>query len=154
MSLDAAIKQMNLHAHASIVLLGAATADQQLQDAIITKMKKISRKLEDELFTAYGPLSSLSAKIAVAYALDLVDATAYKRLTVARQIRNKFAHANEFITFESTEIAKLLAKFPPDCDRPIQGYEFYVWHLEQVEKHLVKTAGPHIRKPSSKRSDA
>src|SRR5260221_5494128 len=92
-SLGDVIKEMNLRTHASAVLLGAAIADQQLQDAILTRMRKLSRKLENEHFTGYGPLSSLSAKIALAYALGLVDATAHKRLTVARQIRNKFAHA-------------------------------------------------------------
>jgi hypothetical protein len=76
--LGAALKQVRLNTHAAIVLLGAAIADQQIQDAILTKMKKLSRKLEDELFTAYGPLSSLSAKTAVAYALDILDTTTYK----------------------------------------------------------------------------
>ena len=146
--LGAAVQRLSTHA--GVVLACAAIVDQQLQDAILTKMKKLSRKIENELFTAYGPLSSLSAKIAVAYALGLVDATTYRRLTVARQIRNKFAHAADLLNFESLEIATLLAKFPTDCDKPVKNEHFYIWHLQQVELHLVNTAGPHIRKPSNK----
>ena len=135
--------------HAGAALTGAAIADQQLQDALLTKMKKLSRKLEDELFKGYGPLSSLSAKIALAYALGLVDSTTHKRLTVMRQIRNKFAHADDFTTFESPEIRRLLAQFPADCDEQLKNEFLYMWHLGQVESHLVTTAGPHILKPSA-----
>ena len=102
-SIVAAIRATQLRTHASTALLGAAISDQQLQDAILSKMRKLSRRLEEELFTGYGPLSSLSAKIALAYALELLDTTAHKRLTVARQIRNKFAHADDLLTFESPE---------------------------------------------------
>ena len=72
--------------HAGAVLLGAAIADQQLKNALLTKMRKLSRKLEKELFTGYGPLSSLSAKIALAYALGFIDNITRSRLTVARSL--------------------------------------------------------------------
>jgi DNA-binding MltR family transcriptional regulator len=145
------MNEMNLRTQPSTVLLGAAIADQQLQDALLTKMPKLSRDLKDELFTGYGPLSSLGAKIALAYALDLLDATAYKRIKVAQKIRNKFAHSDElFITFDSPEIASMLAKFPQDCDEAKTSELLYLWHLNQVELHLVQTAGPHILKSSTK----
>lgn len=148
-SLQAVIDEFTRRTHAGTALLGAAIADQQLHDAILTKMRSLSRKLEDELFTGYGPLSSLSAKIAFAYALKLIDSNARKRLSVARQIRNKFAHADDFLTFESPEILRLLALFPPDCDKPVKNEYLYMWHLQQVESHLVASAGPHIRKSGS-----
>ena len=97
-------------------MLGAAIADQQLKNALLTKMRKLSRKLEKELFTGYGPLSSLSAKIALAYALGFIDNITRSRLTVARKVRNEFAHAEDVITFQHPEIRRLLARFPPDCD--------------------------------------
>jgi hypothetical protein len=132
--------------HAGAVLLGAAIADQQLKNALLTKMRKLSRKLEKELFTGYGPLSSLSAKIALAYALGLIDNITRSRLTVARKVRNEFAHAEDVITFQHPEIRRLLARFPPDCDTGAKNEFLYMWHLVQVESHLVSIAGPHIRK--------
>jgi DNA-binding MltR family transcriptional regulator len=139
-----------LRTHAGIALIGAAIADQQLQDALLTKMRKLSRKLQDELFSGYGPLSSLSAKIALAYALGLIDSVAHKRLTVARQIRNKFAHSGDIITFASPEIGQLLAKFPSDYEKSITNEFLYLWHLQQAELNLVESAGTDICKPSSK----
>ena len=140
------IEQFQLRSHASAALLSAAIADQQLQDALLSKMRTLTRALNDELFTGYGPLSSLSSKIALAYALGLLDSAAHKRLTIARQIRNRFAHANELITFESPEIQRLLCQFPNDCDQDIKNEFLYLWHMQQVEAHLVSTAGPQIRK--------
>ncbi len=135
--------------HAGTALMGAAIVDQQLHDALLTKMKKLSSKLEEELFNGYGPLSTLSAKIALAYALGLLDSTARRRLTVIRQIRNKFAHADDFLTFELPEIQQLMSKFPSDRNTGARHERLYLWHLGQVESHLVTTAGPHIRKSSA-----
>lgn len=147
--IDDVFNEVYRRTHASTVLLGAAIADQQLQDALLTKMAKLSRKLEEELFTGYGPLSTLSAKIALAYALGLIDHTARKRLTVMRQIRNKFAHADDFLTFETPAVQQLMSKFPSDCEGGERHERLYLWHLVQVESHLVATAGPHIRKSSA-----
>ena len=153
-SLGTVLNNLQLRMHAGIAVLGAAIADQQLEDAILTKMHKLSRKLHDELFTGYGPLSSLSSKIALAYALDLIDRTTYKRLTVARRIRNKFAHADEFLDLSSPPISQLLKKFPSDSERKLTNEYLYLWHLQQVEAHLVITAGPRIKKSTAAGSPA
>ena len=81
--------------HVSTALVGAAIADQQLQDAILTKMRPLNRDQRGRLFTGYGPLSSLSAKIDIAFAMGLLDSVTYDRLSVVRRIRNLFAHADQ-----------------------------------------------------------
>lgn len=147
-SLQSIFMTLQQRTQAGTVLLGAAIVDQQLQDAILTKLHKVSRSLENELFAGYGPLASLSAKIALAYAMGLLDHLNYKRLTVARQIRNKFAHTDDFIDFETPEIRKLIGKFPTNAPSDLKGEFIYFWQLQQVEQYLVATAGQHILKPS------
>ena len=131
---------------AGFVLLGAAIADQQLQDAILSKMRKLTRKETDELFTGFGPLGSLSAKTAMAYALGLMDARTRDRLHGIRRIRNRFAHAEELMNFKHPDIKALMAKLPQDAPSEKREEHVYMWHLGEVETHLVATAGPQIRR--------
>jgi hypothetical protein len=93
-------------------------------------------------------LNSLAAKITLAYALELIDNITRSRLTVARKVRNEFAHAAYLITFQHPEIRRLLDQFPPDCDTGAKNELLYMWHLGQVESHLVSVAGPDILKSS------
>jgi DNA-binding MltR family transcriptional regulator len=137
------------HGLAGIVLVGAATADQQLQDAILSKMRKLSSKQTNELFTGFGPLSSFSAKTAVAYALGLIDVQTRQRLDGVRKIRNSFAHADELTTFNDANVRTLMSKLPPDAPTDKKNEQLYFWHLCQVEEHLVASAGPHIRRSSA-----
>ena len=66
-------------------------------------------KVADELFAPMGPLSSLSQRIAVAYAFGLISAAHYRDFQAIRRIRNHFAHHPFDATFGSTEIAKAAA---------------------------------------------
>jgi len=61
-----------------------------------------------ELFDIQGgPLSSLSNKAKLAYALGLIDKTTCDDLKIAHKIRNKFAHGLE-IDFTDSEVVKLV----------------------------------------------
>lgn len=134
--------------HAGIALMGAAICDQQLQEALLTRMRKLRPALEKSLFFGYGPLSSFSAKIDLAYALELLDDKSYKRLSIARKIRNTFAHTDEFLNFESPDVVELINKLPEDGGKTLENSKLYLWHLQQVEAHLVSVAGSTILKPS------
>ena len=139
---------MQLRTHSWVALVATSVVDQQLEFALLTKMRKLNRKLEDELFTGYGPLSSLSAKIALAYALELIDSPARSRLDKLRKIRNEFAHSDDMnISFADPTIQKMMAALPKDCTTGETGQYLYIWHLKQIETMLVQTAGEHVRVP-------
>ena len=132
--------------HAGAALVGVAIVDQQLEDALLLKMRALNRELRDRLFTGYGPLSSLSAKIDVAFALQLLDSISYDRVTTARRIRNLFAHGDEWLSFESAEIAAMLSKLPAEGANVPNNQMLYLWHLSQVEAHLISVVGSSIQK--------
>ncbi len=75
----------------------------------------LSKTKKEDLFSGYGPLASFSAKIAIAFALKLIDEQTEKDLTLIRKIRNEFAHPkNGYIHFASDEINKLCLRFSGD----------------------------------------
>lgn len=134
--------------NAGTALVAAAIADQQLQDAILLKMRKLNRDMRDRLFDGYGPLSSFSAKIDLAFAIELIDTPTYKRLTMLRQVRNAFAHPDEMrMTFESEAILKLLAPLRSAADADDEPQAFFLSQVGEIEQSLVKAAGPTIIKP-------
>lgn len=51
-----------------------------------------SEKEDKELFSGYGPLSTLSSKIVLSYRLGLISNYEYKTIQIIRKIRNLFAH--------------------------------------------------------------
>lgn len=64
------------------------------------------KKVLEELFRPYAPLSSFSAKIQLAYAYGLVDADDYADLSIIRRIRNDAAHTSVEFSFEPQDIAQ------------------------------------------------
>lgn len=64
----------------------------------------------DPLFDAFGPLASFSAKIKLAFALDLIVAYIYRDLETLRKLRNIFAHSVEATRFDSRIVVRLTEK--------------------------------------------
>lgn len=141
------LAQVLKHTHAGAALVGMSIIDQQLGDALLLKMRPLSRRMRDRLFSGYGPLSSLSAKIDLAFALQLLDSASYDRATTGRQIRNLFAHVDQWLTFDSTEIKALLSKLPAEGADVADSQSLFVWQLSQVEKHMISIVGDSILKP-------
>jgi hypothetical protein len=54
-------------------------------------MRPLDKKLAGRLFKGYGPLSSFSAKIDLAYALKVTTLEIHNELHKIRDIRNAFA---------------------------------------------------------------
>jgi len=73
-------------------------------------MPNLSNKLRKELFEGFGPFSSFSAKIKVAYCMKLISVSIWRDLNAVREIRNKFAHTKETLSFDHPEITKLIDK--------------------------------------------
>ena len=89
------------------VLIAAAHLDECIEWLLRARFLK-ERKLTDLLFTGLGPLTSFSAKIQVARALDLIDSWLYEDLEKIRKLRNKFAHQYIAVSFDHPEIVEVV----------------------------------------------
>ena len=70
----------------------------------------VDKKVGDDLFGAFGPLSSFSQRIALARAYGFISRAHYNDLTIVRQVRNHFAHHPLEATFATPKIAELCLK--------------------------------------------
>jgi hypothetical protein len=96
------------------------------QKLILTAGRPLSNTIAVKIFDGYGPLSTLSAKIEVAYLFNLIEDTVYNDLKAVKEIRNRFAHATTSVFFSSPELSKDLQK--------LTG-----WHRDCVPKDLFFT---------------
>src|SRR5258705_12628168 len=71
-------------------IVGATLLDSLLE---ILLRKRMVPSLPNEIFSAYGPLGSLSAKIDVSYSLGFISKGEHSELHRIRRIRNEFAHS-------------------------------------------------------------
>ncbi len=102
-------------------ILAASIISTYLERAILTKLIPTSNRRREKLFRGFGPLSTLSARIEIAYSLGLYDEEYYNRLNAIKDIRNEFAHSIEPTTFQSEVIKKLCVKLDFVCEPPIFG---------------------------------
>lgn len=91
------------------VLISATRLEEKLEllhRAHIEQKVAEPKKLLEELFRPYAPLSSFSAKIQLAHAYGLIDAEDYADLNIIRKIRNDAAHTSVEFSFEPNEICQ------------------------------------------------
>lgn len=89
----------------TIAVTAAAFLDHALQKAICTHLP-LSANHKD-LFDDRGPLGTLSAKIIMAKALEIIDTVEREDLDTIRTIRNSFAHTLLPIGFDADEVKTL-----------------------------------------------
>ena len=107
------------------VLVAAAYLDESLFEllgATFSQDKVCRKKAVDPLFTGLGPLSTFSAKIKIAYALELIDADIFLSLETIRKIRNEFAHTFTDLTFDTPSVADRVKNLniPDGMDADVQ----------------------------------
>jgi len=101
-------------------IIAGALLDMFLELAIRSKLVPWDDDNEKQLFSGSGPLSTMSAKIDLAYALGLFGKRIHIELHHIREIRNAFAHTVANITFDMPEVANVCARlktpdlYPPD----------------------------------------
>ncbi len=93
--------------HAGIVVTAAAILDQALEEAIKTKLPTLGKKLSKKIFEDFGALSSFSAKIDIAYALDILSEPIYVELQKIRKIRNTFSHSRKILSLDTEPVKSL-----------------------------------------------
>ena len=84
-------------------MVAAAWLDDALE-ACIRAAFRPDQGMADELFRPDGPLGSFSARIKLAYLLDLIEPTARKDLDCIRRIRNDFAHGRGDLRFTTPSV--------------------------------------------------
>jgi DNA-binding MltR family transcriptional regulator len=93
-------------------ILAGSILSEFLARAIIKAFStETSNRRRVKLFEGFGPLSSFSARIEIAYSMAVVDDDAtYNDLIVIKDIRNAFAHSIEPMSFQSDEIKHYVKK--------------------------------------------
>jgi hypothetical protein len=95
-------------------LILSALIDNTLEYVIRARFVPLNKSNFDALFrNPTAPLSSLSAKIALAHAMGIVGDELRIQLNRLRSIRNAFAHAMVSVSFDDPEIVAECKKLDP-----------------------------------------
>ena len=143
-SLDAlgvAIGRAAKRTHASTAMILSARLDNKLRRILEGNMPRLSGRLKKRLFENYGPLNSFSAKIDLAFALGHILEDEYRILHATRDIRNAFAHTNDFnLHFDHEIIVELLAKIPRKKEKGVESAKYFMNTCnecgELLDKHI------------------
>jgi Mannitol repressor len=109
----------------AIALMGASIAEKALEVAILSQFVDLSTDERQRLFDydKRGPLSDLSAKIKIGYAIGIYGKSTREDLDKVRQIRNAFAHTLQLVTFDTPTIADLCASLHmPETSTVLSAY--------------------------------
>lgn len=103
-----------------------------------------------KMFSGSGPLATFSAKIDMGLLLGILEKSRHRELHLIRDIRNKFAHGLEALTFETPRIRDQCENFsPPTFSEPpyadaaelekIKQTNFDQWMVEWIS---AASSGP------------
>lgn len=106
-----------------LVIVLAAMLEEILEEYVRARLRKLDRVpgLADKLFGAERPLSSFSAKIAMAAALGVIDEDLYRRIDGVRALRNACAHAQVGLRLDIPEVADCLFLIVPEAAPALKG---------------------------------
>jgi len=89
----------------------ASVLEDSLEKSIRLRMPFLSNTLAECLFEGYGPLSSFSAKIDIAFSFHYITQSVRQDMHAMRTLRNRFAHPKGELTFDSPGLDSIFAKF-------------------------------------------
>ncbi len=89
--MSALVEEMSGESDRAVAIVGAAWVEEGLTEAISAFLRP-HPAVRKRLFGTAGPLSSLSAKVDLAFMLNMVSELIRADLHVIRQVRNEFAH--------------------------------------------------------------
>jgi DNA-binding MltR family transcriptional regulator len=131
---DSAQRSETAHA-----VVAAARVENWLQAAILTRMRAgLSKTVRERLFKGYGPLSSFSGKIDIAYAFSMFGPQTYNDLRAIKDIRNTFAHSNKEIHFRSDIVMRNVQKltgWTKEADPINLFFERCKAGIDELKKH-------------------
>lgn len=83
----------------SRVIVQTTIIERMLERLLKSKMTNGNSDLKSKMFSGYGPLASLSAKVDICYAFGILDKPTWVKLHHMRAVRNAFAHSDDIIDF-------------------------------------------------------
>ena len=130
------IEHTNRMTHAGIVIALAAILDNQLERALKRAMRPLSNNMYERVFGSFRPLSSLSSKIVMAYALGIIPLELYQELEKIRHIRNEFAHSSGTLHFGSLEIEPMFLTLKRPSGEFKTPEELFLACAKVIDDHL------------------
>lgn len=107
---DPIILEMHSQNDRGAAIAGAVFLEEKLKEAIIKRWPPISNTVRDKLFTGYAPLATFSAKIAIAYAMGVLNVHSKSDCEKIRLLRNNAAHIGTPFLFSMPENRKHLSE--------------------------------------------
>jgi len=106
----AATEEMEATSDRAAAIVVASLVESRLTTALQMEMID-DQKVVNDLFRTSGPLGSFSAKIDLAYLMQIVSADAYRDLLTMKKIRNLFAHDIAPLSFDTSPLKDLCQNF-------------------------------------------
>lgn len=90
-------------------VVGGSILEDNIESLLRNHMRRLPKEADEALFDGTGPLATFSAKVRIAYALNLLTDEQYQTANYVREIRNAFAHARRDMKFEDLEVSAVCA---------------------------------------------
>ena len=105
-TLEALEKEVfNTSDRVTAVMLGAFV-ETALEKLLASRMRRNLNKTErDQMFGFEGAVGTFSAKIIIAYAMNIIGPITYSDLKLIKELRNQFAHSRIAFDFQTPEVA-------------------------------------------------
>lgn len=87
-----ALAELEEEGDRAAAIVGGSIIESFLEKGILMRLLPLSPALRESIFSGYGPLSSMSAKIDISFALGLFGDHVRIDLHHIRRVRNEFAH--------------------------------------------------------------
>jgi DNA-binding MltR family transcriptional regulator len=107
---EAIMEEVAKQSDRGAAIIYASLLEKVLETLIIKRLRPLSSNQKNALFGRMAPLSTFAAKIELGFAIGLYSRNAYENLNMVREVRNKFAHKFEPLTFEHKKIIELIHK--------------------------------------------
>jgi DNA-binding MltR family transcriptional regulator len=106
----AQLRETERTTHHGVVITAAAQIDSLLEKLLLAHMRTLNSKEWKKLFRGYGPISTFSAKIDLAYAFNLIPKSMSDAAHALRDLRNAMAHSEELVDLSHPKIKPFFDK--------------------------------------------
>jgi hypothetical protein len=124
---------------AATVLTTISVVEGVFEEVLKSCMVMLSKNMESRLFQGYGPLSTMAAKVDIAFALGLMSARDHADMQVIRKIRNEFAHSRAVTGFEE-EIVAIVARLGKPKKPVDWAYDWYFARMQEIGYAVIDAA--------------
>jgi hypothetical protein len=128
------LKELNTQTDRGAAIIAAAVLDDLLQILITERCVEMGTARHEALFNKPGaPLSTFSSRIEVSYAIGAISNEVRLICQLIREVRNKFAHRIEQITFDHPEVVEMMknrgAAFGVNAELPYRAQYLSLFNL-------------------------